>query len=138
MCSTLSTSTANWITDRQLRSVCTTTLAMLRWTKTSPGAMSTIWLAGTRESEQPIHRNFGVCSFDSRWKKVGSSASMREAQASFFCSSSSSRLIGGPVAEVAPLSQSDADVRRFGDEAHRHPPTLPAQPGMAQTAEGLT
>ncbi len=37
MCSTLSTSTANCITDRQLRSLCTTTLATLRWTKSSPG-----------------------------------------------------------------------------------------------------
>src|SRR5690606_3651613 len=71
---------------------------MLRWTNTSPGAMSTIWLAGTRESEQPIHRNFGVWIFDSRRKKSGSSASMREAQASFFSSSSSSRLIGAPAA----------------------------------------
>src|SRR5436189_106558 len=55
MCSTLSTSTANWITDRQLRSVCTTTLAMLRWTKSSPGSSPTMSLAGTRESAQPIH-----------------------------------------------------------------------------------
>jgi hypothetical protein len=47
------------MTDRQLRSVCTTTLATLRWTKTSPGSRPTIWLAGTRESEQPIHRNSG-------------------------------------------------------------------------------
>src|SRR5690606_9439132 len=135
MCSTLSTSTANWITDRQLRSVCTTTLAMLRWTKTSPGAMSMIWLAGTRESEQPIHRNLGVWILDRRSKKLGSSASMREAQASFFSSSSSSRLIGSPGAATAPLSQSDADVPWFGEKAHGLEPTLATQPGLPAAAE---
>src|SRR5690554_4786009 len=136
MCSTLSTSTANWITDRQLRSVCTTTLAMLRWTKTSPGAMSTIWLAGTRESEQPIHRNLGVWILDRRSKKLGSSASMREAQASFLSSSSSSRLIAGPGAVCGPLSQSDADVPRLGEKAHRLQPAFAAQPRLAAATEG--
>src|SRR5690606_2204619 len=138
MCSTLSTSTANWITDRQLRSVCTTTLAILRWTKTSPGAMSTIWLAGTRESEQPIHRNLGVCNLDRRSKKLGSSASMREAQASFFSSSSSSRLIGGPGAVSAPLSHSDADVPWFGEKAHGLEPAFAAQAGLPAAAERRT
>mgnify|MGYP003694316245 CR=1 FL=1 len=38
-------------TERQLRSVCTTTLATLRWTKSSPGARPTISLAGTRLSD---------------------------------------------------------------------------------------
>src|SRR5690606_13022831 len=127
--------TANWITDRQLRSVCTTTLAMLRWTNTSPGAMSTIWLAGTRESEQPIHRNLGVWIFDRRWKKLGSSASMREAQASFFSSSSASRLIGGPGAGSAPLSQSDADVPWFGEKAHGLKPAFATQAGRSAAAE---
>jgi hypothetical protein len=58
-CFTFSTSTANCITDRQFRSVCTTTLAMLRCTKSSPGSRLTISLAGTRLSEQPIQRYFG-------------------------------------------------------------------------------
>ncbi len=61
MCLTLSRSTANWITDRQLRSECTTTFAMFLCTKTSPGGSPMIWLAGTRESEQPIHRYSGAC-----------------------------------------------------------------------------
>src|SRR5690606_20758331 len=73
MCSTFSTSTANWITDMQFRSVCTITLAMLRWTNTSPGARPITWLAGTRESEQPIHRYLGACSSDRRSKNCGSS-----------------------------------------------------------------
>ena len=55
-CSTCSASTAYCSTDRQLRSVWTTTLATLRWTNSSPGSRSTISLAGTRLSEQPIHR----------------------------------------------------------------------------------
>src|SRR3546814_17453518 len=71
MCSTFSTSTANWITDMQFRSVCTITLAMLRWTNTSPGARPMTWLAGTRESEQPIHRYLGACSSDRRSKNCG-------------------------------------------------------------------
>src|SRR5690606_30186963 len=88
MCLPFSTSTANWITDRQFRSVCTTTLAMLRWTKTSPGATSMIWLAGTRESEQPIHRYSGDCSRESRSKKPGSSALTRSDHLRLLSSSS--------------------------------------------------
>src|SRR6187402_2770655 len=112
MCSTWSTSTANWITDRQLRSVCTTTLAMLRWTNTSPGERSTTWFAGTRESEQPIHRYFGACCFDRRSKKPGSSRETRSAQARLLSSRSSSRFIG------YPRSERDADIARLGEEAH--------------------
>src|SRR5437773_1454172 len=37
-CPTPRRSTANCITERQFRSVCTTTLPTLRWTKSSPGA----------------------------------------------------------------------------------------------------
>src|SRR5690606_38873977 len=117
--------TANWITDRQLRSVCTTTLAMLRWTKTSPGAMSTIWLAGTRESEHPIHRNLGVWIVDRRWKKVGSSASIRDAQASFLSSSSSSRLVAGPGVEAAHYRKAARGLRRVEYGRRRAP--RPAQ-----------
>jgi hypothetical protein len=46
---------------------------MLRWTNTSPGARPVIWFAGTRESEQPIHKYFGACCVDSRLKNSGSS-----------------------------------------------------------------
>src|SRR3546814_20371095 len=81
MCSTFSTSTANWITDMQFRSVCTITLAMLRWTNTSPGARPMTWLAGTRESEQPSHRYLGACSSDRRSKNCGSSLRTPSAQA---------------------------------------------------------
>src|SRR5258707_375895 len=71
-CLTLMTSTAYWRTERQLRSVWTTTLATLRWTKSSPGSMQTIWLAGTRLSEQPIQKNCGACWADRSEKKFGS------------------------------------------------------------------
>src|SRR5512143_2043679 len=47
-CSTLSASIANCRVERQLRSVCTTTLATLRCTNISPGSKPTIWYAGTR------------------------------------------------------------------------------------------
>src|SRR6185436_10761837 len=65
-------STANCITERQLRSVCTTRLAMLRWTNSSPGSRPTIWLAGTRLSEQPIQRYSGNCWRESLLKNSGS------------------------------------------------------------------
>src|SRR5581483_1141617 len=81
MCSTLSTSTANCTTERQFRSAWTTTLATLRCTNTSPGAMSTIWFAGTRESEQPIHRYFGACCCERRMKNCASCVRTRSAQA---------------------------------------------------------
>src|SRR5262245_44394975 len=65
-------STANWIAERQFRSVWTTTLATLRWTNISPGSRPTIWLAGTRLSEHPIHMYCGACWRDNRSKKPGS------------------------------------------------------------------
>src|SRR5476651_114758 len=68
---TLRTSTAYCSTDKQFRSVWTTTFATLRWTKSSPGSRSTISFAGTRLSEQPIHRYAGACCAASRWKKSG-------------------------------------------------------------------
>src|SRR5690606_13790551 len=137
MCSTLSTSIAYWITDRQLRSVCTTTLATLRWTKTSPGAMSMIWLAGTRESEHPIQRYFGCWIFDSRAKKPGSSASTRSDQMRLRSRRSCIRCIGVPcIAKEGPRSGRDADVARLGEEAHGLQPALAAEAGLAHAAEG--
>src|SRR3954464_7161940 len=61
MCSTFSMSTANWIAESAFRSLCTTMFATLRCTNTSPGSRPVIWLAGTRESLQPIHMNLGFC-----------------------------------------------------------------------------
>src|SRR6188768_2018414 len=71
---TLRTSTANCATERQLRSVWTTTFARLRWTKISPGSRPTIWFAGTRLSEQPIQRYSGDCWVESLEKNSGSDA----------------------------------------------------------------
>src|SRR6476661_2243304 len=81
MCSTLSMSTANWIVDSAFRSECTTTLATLRCTNTSPGSRPVIWLAGTRLSLQPIHMNLGRCCFTSPVKKPGRERSISAAQA---------------------------------------------------------
>src|SRR5450432_968380 len=89
MCLTLSTSVANWITDRQLRSEWTTTLATLRWTKSSPGSRSTSSLAGTRLSAQPIHMYCGACCWSSPVKKPGRAASIFFAQRRLLSSSSS-------------------------------------------------
>src|SRR5690606_16477564 len=132
MSSTLSTSIAYWITDRQLRSVCTTTLAMLRWTKTSPGFMSMIWLAGTRESEQPIHRYLGCCSPDRRLKKPGSSARARSAQMRLRSRRSCIRYMGFRcVRGKERRSACDADVAGFGEEAHGLEPAFAPQPRLA-------
>src|SRR3982751_4727809 len=68
-CFTPSTSMAYCRTDRQLRSVWTTTLETFRWTKSSPGNRPTISLAGTRLSEQPIQRYLGDCWVESFSKK---------------------------------------------------------------------
>ncbi len=92
MCRTFSRSTANWITDRQLRSVCTTTLAIFLWTNTSPGGRPMIWFAGTRESEQPIHRYSGACWSARREKYSGSAASLRATHASLLAKSWASEL----------------------------------------------
>src|SRR5690606_5252705 len=127
MFSTFSTSTANCSVLRQLRSVCTTTLAMLRWTKTSPGIRPVIWLAGTRESEQPIHRYLGAWMRERRSKKVGSSALTFAAQ-SLFLSSSSFR----GMASV----QAEGDASRLGEEAHGLPAAFATQSGLLHAAEG--
>src|SRR5262245_25794191 len=74
-------STANCMTVRQFRSVCTTRLATLRWTNSSPGRRPTIWFAGTRLSEQPIQRYSGNCCRESFVKKSGSCSRMLFAQA---------------------------------------------------------
>src|SRR5690606_9152510 len=99
-------STANWMVLRQLRSVCTTTLAILRCTKTSPGIRPVIWLAGTRESEQPIHRYLGACRPDRRLKNCGSSARTFSAHSRFLSSSSFSGIVS---------SQVDGHVLGFGE-----------------------
>jgi hypothetical protein len=46
-------------TDKQLRSVCTTTFATLRWTKSSPGLRSTIlvrWHTAVRAADPQVLR----------------------------------------------------------------------------------
>src|SRR5215471_15344232 len=112
MCSTLSTSTANCIVLRQFRSACTTTLATLRWTNTSPGAMSMIWFAGTRESEQPIHKYFGACCCDRRSKNCASCLRTFADQARFF----SIRLLSF-VMSCRILA--NAKEKRFNHEGHK-------------------
>src|SRR5262249_25545370 len=107
-----STSTANWITDRQLRSVCTTTLPMLRWTNISPGIRPTISLAGTRLSEQPIQRYSGACWRDSSSKNPGCELAMRAAQARFLRKSSCSVFTADDSTGTALASRTGLQVRR--------------------------
>src|SRR5258705_4125503 len=94
MCCTLSTSTAYCITVRQLRSVCTTTLATLRCTNLSAGTRPTIWLAGTGPSEQPIHMYFGACCALSREKNSGSSRTISAAHVRLLANSSGMSVMG--------------------------------------------
>src|SRR5687768_4972740 len=82
-CRTLSTLMANSRTDIRLVSMLWTRLAMLRWTNSSPGAMPISSLAGTRASEQPIHRYSGACCLASRAKNSGSRSLTDFAQARF-------------------------------------------------------
>ena len=65
---TPSADTAYSMTAIALTSVAGTTLATLRWTKSSPGARPTISLAGTRLSEQPIQSRSGRWMWTSREK----------------------------------------------------------------------
>src|SRR6218665_383594 len=58
-----------------------TVLAMLRVTKISPGSVPVISLAGTRLSEQPIHKKSGFCTSDVWSKKCLSSITFCATQA---------------------------------------------------------
>src|SRR5690606_21667200 len=69
-----------------------TWLATLRWTNNSPGAIPTTWFAGTRLSEQPIHKYSGFCCATSLSKNSGSCLSIRAAHAELF--SMSWRILG--------------------------------------------
>src|SRR5438309_9691784 len=73
--------------ERQFKSVWTTKLATLRWTNISPGSKPTIWLAGTRLSEHPIHMYCGACWRDNRLKKSGSRAVICSAHSRLFANS---------------------------------------------------
>ena len=104
MCSTLSISTANWIAERAFRSECTTMLATLRCTNTSPGSSPVIWLAGTRLSEQPIHMNLGFCCLVRLVKNPGRSRSISAAQARLWVNRSWSEDISAIFACAAYVS----------------------------------
>ena len=69
--------------------------ATLRWTKSSPGSSPTISLAGTRLSEQPIHRKSGDCWRASFGKKSGSFSWICLDQFRLFLSRSSMVLLWG-------------------------------------------
>jgi hypothetical protein len=56
-------------------------LAMLRWTKTSPGWRPRSVVSGTRESEQPSQRIEGDCPVASLGKKSGFWLAVEPAQA---------------------------------------------------------
>src|SRR6476661_455898 len=130
MCSTLSMSTANWIVDSAFRSECTTTLATLRCTNTSPGSSPVIWLAGTRLSLQPIHMNLGFCCCVRPLKNPGRARSISAAQARLCLKRSlmvvmaelSPRLPGGgDVVAIARIHHAVDDAAVL-ERALRHPP----------------
>src|SRR5687768_9999855 len=138
-CSTLSTSTAYCSTERQFRSLCTTTLATLRCTKSSPGFRPTISFAGTRLSAQPTHRYFGVCWAVRPAKKPGSRALTRRAQARLLSKRCLSRRIGRQAGvQTEPRSQAAALARQeLQAAAVRLRDALDdgeAQPGAARAA----
>ena len=113
---------------RQLRSVCTTTLAMLRWTKTSPGARPMIWLAGTRESEQPIHRYFGACCVRQALEEVR--VLLADSRRPRPCCVRAGLAVGS-----CAYPRSMADVLGFGEEAHGLDAAFAAQAGLLHAAE---
>src|SRR5690554_921165 len=90
--------------DRQLRSVCNTTLPTLRCTNRSPGSMPTISLAGTRASEQPIHKYSGSCCFASFSKNEGSSSLIDSAQRALLSNSSCNSGIGSSASSCYRLN----------------------------------
>ena len=84
----------------------------LRWTNSSPGSRSTISFAGTRLSEQPIHRYWGACWATSRRKKSASPAILRAAQRRLLALRSSSmarlkRLASSPTMAQAARQPCD-------------------------------
>src|SRR5690606_41981441 len=74
------------------------------------------WWAGTRESEQPIHRYSGACCSESCPKKPGSSRETRSAQARLRFSRWSSRFIAWP--SILECWQGRAERRVCAPEAH--------------------
>src|SRR5262249_25269288 len=116
--------TAYCRTERQLRSLCETTFAMLRWTNTCPGGSPTIWFAGTRLSEHPIQRYFGDCPRASAPKNSGSAAAISAAQARLRSNRSSSpctTALRSALFEVLLQPEVREDERcEHGAEPHDH------------------
>src|SRR3546814_10717713 len=92
---------------------------MLRGTTTSPGARPMTWLAGTGESEQPIHRYLGACSSDRRSKNCGSSLRTPSAQAWLLRSSFSSACFMESVLWAGEVHSADEHPRQPGDPRHK-------------------
>src|SRR5687768_6829317 len=88
MCFTRRTSTAYCMQDRQFASACSTTLATLRWTKSSPGGSPTNSFDGTRLYKQPNHSNWGTCCWVRRVKNSGSCRVIFAAQVRLLAKSS--------------------------------------------------
>src|SRR5699024_5450619 len=102
----------NWMVLRALRSVCTTTLATLRWTKISPGGRSTIWVEGTRESAQPIQRYFGACCLDRLSKNAGALVVISSDQRRLLASRSFREFIRRPWVSVVGARAGRSSRRR--------------------------
>src|SRR5688572_8488152 len=139
MCFTWRTSVANWMTDRQLRSVWTTRFETFRWTKSCPGMSPTIWLAGTRLSEQPIQRYSGACCRDRLWKKPGSRRVISAAHSRLLarrismplmpCSRRRAAFLPAPAPLVSESASSPGRSSRFRPLLLAGLPGRPAFPG---------
>src|SRR5512139_336849 len=114
MCLTRRCSTANWIVDSAFRSECTTTLASLRCTNTSPGSRPVISLAGTRLSAQPIHMYRGLCCCARRVKKPGSRAFVCSAQVRLLLSRRCGIAASHRLGEQLAADQHAPDLRGAG------------------------
>src|SRR3546814_17066810 len=77
------------------------------------------WLAGTRESEQPIHRYLGACSSDRRSKNCGSSLRTPSAQGWLLRSSFSSACFMESVLWAGEVHSADEHPRQPGDARHK-------------------
>src|SRR3546814_17633324 len=79
------------------------------------------WVAGTRESEQPIHMYLGSCSSDRRSKNCGSSLRTPSAQAWLLRSSFSSACFLESVLWAGAVHSADEHPRQPDDQRHKEP-----------------
>lgn len=85
-------------------------LAMLRVTKKSPGLASQTSVSGTRESQHPIHKILGSCTFARCAASSGFLAKKSALQALFFCKMSLSDFMLEELLELVECDRIEARV----------------------------